>query len=83
MEVPIAFMFMAALCAVLLVAVFALARERRLRLGLQAILNRILAQWRQHAKDHSGHRRGRRRSRQRGMRRGRNQTTGRNGRTES
>ncbi len=82
-EVPIAYMFMVAISGALLVAVLALARERRLRLGLQAILNRMLEQWRQHAKTEDGLGRGHRHPRRRRMSGRRKQTTRRNGGKES
>jgi hypothetical protein len=43
--------------AALLIAVLALSHERRLRIGLQAILNRILKHWSQYAKNEDDRRR--------------------------
>jgi hypothetical protein len=37
----------------LLLAVTAFIRERKLRLALQRILNRLLNQWRRHAENHN------------------------------
>lgn len=82
-EVDIAYIFIVALCASLLVAVIALSRERRQRLGLQAILNRILEHWKLNGENQHGRRHGHSRSRRQRVSRRRKQTDRRNGGKES
>ncbi len=46
-------LLIACLSFAVLVTVIAFVRERRLRLALQRIVNRLFAHWRTHAKNHN------------------------------